>query len=158
MVTLGAKAVLSDKFRRGALLVLRDLEMPVDSPDCLKEMLGKAGIDTSTQRVMIITASPHHKLISAKRKMAGRAAMAETNHSPSTLQADGICHGVSLLLHAAAVHAVTIFGAGQATVLDLANHHVIVLDLAAVNELQSRLSTERVVSHRPDKSYKRSTR
>lgn len=123
VVSLGMKTALSDKYRRGALVVMRDLHVALsgDAADpapssLLRERLAALGVDLKRQRVMLIASSDE----------------CGDERAPLRMASEGLS-------------AVDVFEPRDATVLDLVKHEVLVVSLESLAELQHRLSRERII-------------
>ncbi|KAL1528504.1 hypothetical protein AB1Y20_009847 [Prymnesium parvum] len=112
--TLGLKVALSDKYRRGALVVLEDLSVETHKTSELVRRMWGLGIDTDKHRVMMLT-------------------MANENH-PS------IPHSSMRPVVKAArnVRKISTQTAHDCNVFDLVRHHLLVVDQKSLAELEAR--------------------
>ena len=88
--------------------------------------------------VMIIVKSPHHSIICGDGSVTN-----DGMRRGKRRELGGPYRGGAPLLKEASegVRAVNVFGAGQATVLDLTKHHVLLVDLASLDELHALVSS-----------------
>eukprot|EP00900_Chrysochromulina_parva_P026211 jgi/Chrpa1/8223/Chrysochromulina_OHIO_Genome00002402-RA len=142
--SLGIKTALSDKWRRGALIVMRDyaLASTEQRPTGmarrtaalsaqLSQELSALGIDLSRQRVMMVTSdrgwSAHDGAVDA----AAAEQLTREQHE--------------LLTASSALEGVLVRTVSEASTLELVKHHLLMISLEALDDLNERFSNERVV-------------
>lgn len=141
VVTLGLKTALSDKYRRNALIVLRDLQLESNAPDELEARLTGLGLSLDKQRVMIITRS-------------GDEPQPRKPRQPKMLPYDWSKGSPDDAMIKAAgryregLRPVNAFTAQETTTLNVCKHSVLVVSLDALAELHDILTRERHTGHR----------
>ena len=137
--TLGLKTALSDKYRRGALIVLRDGALAGDArrgPQALgaelSDKLGALGVDLQKQRVMMLVGGDSAGGAAAAAAAAGGPASSELR---------------ALTLASGSLDGVLVRTARDANVLDLVKHTILLVTLDALEALHGRFLNERTVGH-----------
>jgi len=121
--TLGLKVALSDKYRRGALVILDDLAVESHKTAQLEAKLGGLGFDLEKHRVMVLTAGD--------------------KDDPSKPDA-----GMSNLVRAAGnIFKVSTQTADECNVFDLVRHQLLMVDKGSLAELEARFDDAVSVGH-----------
>uniref|UniRef100_A0A7S3BSR1 Large ribosomal subunit protein uL4m n=1 Tax=Haptolina ericina TaxID=156174 RepID=A0A7S3BSR1_9EUKA len=118
VVSLGLKVALSDKYRRGALVVLDSTSLDVHKTAGLRQKLDALGIDPRTHRVLILGSNDSSDAGQAKMHIA-----------------------------AANLEFVTSQVAAQANVYDLVRHHLLVIGMDTLIELEQRFDHPQSTGH-----------
>ena len=116
VVALGIKTALSDKYHRGALIVMRDSRFEFDQPEALRERLVALGVDT--QRVLFISSGDH--IVDGGKE-------ADPLHE-------------KLLEAATHLRRLTVLTPSQASVLEIVKHHTLIVSTPALSELDEILT------------------
>lgn len=118
VVSLGLKVALSDKYRRGALIVLESSSLEKHKTGAFGKQLTDLGINLDTQRVLIVG-----------KNNSMEAGQANMHRAGSNLPA------------------VTSQVADQANVYDLVRSHLLVVCMDSLAELEERFDNPKTTGH-----------